>query len=55
MANVKTKEQKLHSQLVEVVAAVMYWLAGLTRSFDYAMGLQPEDVIHINFIGYEQH
>jgi hypothetical protein len=40
-AEVITQPQKLHSQLVALVTAVMYQLTGLTYSFVYSMGLQP--------------
>jgi len=44
-ANVITQRQKLHSQLVGLVTAVMYQMAGLTCSFFTGMGLQPAGVI----------
>ena len=47
-AQVITQPQKIHSQLVGLVRAVMYLVAGLTCSFDNGMDLQPAGVIHNN-------
>ena len=47
--------QKLHSQLVGLVTAVMYRVAGLTCTFVYGVGLQPAGVIHNNLDGYTHH
>jgi hypothetical protein len=50
-----TQPQKLHSQLVGLVTAVMYQVAGLTCSFVNGMGLRAADVIHNNLTGDAQH
>jgi hypothetical protein len=49
-AQVITQSQKLHSQSVRFVTAVMYRVAGLTCSFVYGMGLQPAGIIHVNVV-----
>jgi hypothetical protein len=54
-AHVITQPQKLHSQLVGLVTAVMYKVAGLTCSFVYGMGLQSESVILNNLAGCTHH
>jgi len=54
-AHVIIHPQKLHSQLVGLVTAVMYQVAGLTCSFVYGMGLQPAGVIHSNLAGHAHH
>jgi hypothetical protein len=54
-AQVITRPQKLHSQLLGLVTAVMYQVTGLTCSFVYGMGLQPADIIHNNLIGDPHH
>jgi hypothetical protein len=46
-----TQPQKLHSQLVELMTAVMYPVTGLTCSFVYGMGVQPAVIIHNNVNG----
>jgi len=51
-AQVITKPQKIHSQLLGLVTAVMYLVAGLTCSFDNGMDLQPAGVIHNNLAGH---
>jgi len=53
--HVITQPQKLHSQLVGLVTAVMYQVAGLTCSFVYGMGLQTAEVIHSNLAGHAHH
>jgi len=53
MAQVTTQTQKLHSQLMGLLTAVMYQVAGLMCSF--AMRLQPVGVIHNNLPGYAHH
>jgi hypothetical protein len=47
-AQVITQPQKLHSQIVGLVTAVMYQVTGLTCSFVYGMGLQLAGIIHNN-------
>jgi hypothetical protein len=50
-AQVTTQPQKLHSQSVGLVTAVMYQVTGLTCNFVYGMGLQPAGIIHNNSAG----
>jgi hypothetical protein len=50
-AHVITQPQKIHSQFVGLVTAVMCQVTGLTCSFVYGMGLQPVGVIHNNLDG----
>jgi len=54
-AKVITQPQKIHSQLVGIMAAVTYQLAGLTCSFVYGMGAQNEGVIHNYLAGQTHH
>jgi hypothetical protein len=54
-AQVITQPQKLHSQLLGPVTAVMYQVTGLTCSFVYGMGLQPAGIIHNNLTGDAHH
>jgi hypothetical protein len=51
MAQVTTQPQKLHTQLVGLITAVMCQLTGGTRSFVYSMGLQPPGIIYNNLDG----
>jgi hypothetical protein len=51
MAQVITQSQKLHSQLVGVMTAVMYQVTGLTCYCVYSMGLQPMGIIDNNVAG----
>jgi len=51
----QTHPQKLHSQLMELLTAIMYQVAGLTCSFTYGMGLQTEDVIRNSLVGQAHH
>jgi hypothetical protein len=50
-AQVITQPQKLHSQLMGLVTAVMYQVTGLMCSFVYGMGHQPAGIIHNNLAG----
>jgi len=50
-----TQPQKLHSQLVGLMTAAMYQVAGLMCSFVYGMGLQPDGIIHYNLAGDAHH
>jgi len=54
-AHVISHPQKLHSQLVGLVTAVIYELASLTCSFVYGMSLQTAVVIHNNLAGHAHH
>jgi hypothetical protein len=54
-AQVITQPQKLHSQLMGLVIAVMYQAADLTCCFFYGMGLQPAGIIHNNLAGDAHH
>lgn len=54
-AQVIPQPQRLHSQLVGFVTAVMYQVAGLTCSFVYGMGLQPDGIIHYNLASDAHH
>jgi len=48
-----TQPQKLHLQLVGVVAAVIYQMAGLNCSFVYGLHLQPAgDITIIQLVTY---
>ena len=51
-AHVISHPQKLHSQLVGLVTAVMYQVASLICSLVYGMGLQTAEVIHSNLAGH---
>jgi hypothetical protein len=48
MAQIITQPQKLQSQLLGLITAVMYRVTGLTCSFIYGMGVQPAGIIHNN-------
>jgi hypothetical protein len=50
--HIRTAPQKLHSQLVGLVTAIMYQMTVLTCSFVYSIGLQRERVIQNNLAGY---
>jgi hypothetical protein len=51
MAEFIALRQKLHSQLLGLVTAVMYQVVGLTCSFVYGMGIQLAGIIHNNLAG----
>jgi hypothetical protein len=51
-AHVITQPQKLHSQFVGLVTAVMNKVAGLSCSSVYSMGPQPDGVIYNNLTAY---
>jgi hypothetical protein len=50
-AHVITQPQKLHSQLMGLVTAVMYQVTGLMCNFVYGIDLQPASIIHNNLGG----
>jgi hypothetical protein len=54
-AQVTAQPQKLHSQSLGFVTAVMNQVTGLTCSFVYGMGLQPVGTIHNNLAGDIHH
>jgi hypothetical protein len=54
-AQIITRPQKLHSQLVGLITTVMYQVTGLTCSFVYGMGLQPAGTSHYNLAGDAHH
>jgi hypothetical protein len=45
-AHLITQSQKLHSQLLGLMTAVMHRVTGLTCSFFYGMGRKPASIIH---------
>jgi hypothetical protein len=53
--HVITQPQKLYSQLLRLLTAVMYEVAGLTCSFVHSMGLQMAGVIHNNLASNTNH
>jgi hypothetical protein len=54
-AQVITQPQKLHSQLLGIVTAVIFQVTGLTSSFVYCIDLQPTGIIHVNLAGVAHH